>query len=262
MLRNLAALWIGFFVAACTAQQSQVVLQPGYVKLNPKDGQEYAWKPAGTFMTSSPCTEPECRQTSLPRSVTIAHGFWMGRTEITVGAYKQFVADTGESMPPESEWSPGFMNKRLPIVRLTWDEAGYFCAWAGGRVPSESEWEYAARSGSGSETETDTDRDKVAWHAGNSGGKGPLAVGQTQANAWGLFDILGNVWEWTTGSFPLTGTNDGPNVPPHPDRPFYAIRGGGWGDPPRLIRVSVRGRAEAGHRSNSIGARCILPRLN
>jgi len=115
----------------------------------------------------------------------------MGRTEIAVAAWKRFVADTGESMPPESEWNPGFVDNQRPIVRLTWDEAGYFCAWAGGRVPSETEWEYAALSGA--ESDTGTDVNAVAWYAANSGGKGPLAVAQKQPNAWALFDVLGNV---------------------------------------------------------------------
>ena len=180
-----------------------------------------------------------------------------GRTEVTVGAYKRFVRDTGESMPPESEWNPGFKDDQRPIVRLTWDEAGLFCAWAGGRVPSEAEWEYAARSGN--ESDVYAELDAIAWYGNNSGRKGALPVGQKQANAWGLLDMLGNVWEWTTGLFPLTGKNDGPNLPPHPDRPFFAIRGGGWGD--ARIQVSARGRAEAGHRSNSIGARCVVEGL-
>jgi len=184
----------------------------------------------------------------------------MGRTEIAVAAWKRFVADTGESMPPESEWNPGFVDNQRPIVRLTWDEAGYFWRLGRWRVPSETEWEYAALSGA--ESDTATDVNAVAWYAANSGGKGPLAVAQKQPNAWALFDVPCNVWEWTTGLFPLTGKDDGPNVPPHPDRPFYAIRGGGWGDAQVSSAALVRGRAEAGHRSNSIGARCILAGLN
>jgi formylglycine-generating enzyme required for sulfatase activity len=191
--------------------------------------------------------------------MTIAKGFWMGQTEVTVGAYKRFVAATGENMPPDSQWNPEWQENQRPIVNLTWDEAGAFCRWAGGRLPSETEWEYAARSGS--EAQRYGQLDAVAWYIDNSGRKGPLAVAQKTANAWGLYDTLGNVWEWTTGLYPLTGQNDGPNLPASPTGTFLAIRGGSWDDATRLVRISVRGRAEAPHRSNSIGARCVLDSL-
>ncbi len=162
-------------------------------------------------------------------------------------------------MPPESQWNPEWQDDRRPIVNLTWDEAAAFCSSAGGRLPSEEEWEYAARDG------IDAARsgalDEIASYSDNSGRKGAAPVGQKLPNAWGLFDMLGNVWEWTTGLYPLTGKNDGPNLPAKPGSPFWAIRGGSWEDAARLLGVSVRGRAETPHRSNSIGARCVLDGL-
>jgi formylglycine-generating enzyme required for sulfatase activity len=176
-----------------------------------------------------------------------------------VGAYKQFAAATSTSLPPESQWNPRWQSEQQPIVNVTWDDANAFCKWAGGRLPSEDEWEYAARSGR--RAPRDSELDPVAWFSDNSGRKGPLAVGQKTANAWGLYDTLGNVWEWTTGLYPLTGRNDGPNLPSSPGGTFWAIRGGSWDDAARLIRAWVRGRAETAHRSNSIGARCALDSL-
>jgi formylglycine-generating enzyme required for sulfatase activity len=223
------------------------------IRLNTKDGQKYAWIPAGRLTIEGAVSVPRENAT---RAVKINKGLWVGQTEITVQAYQLFVNDTGESMPPESQWNPGFKNNHMPIVNMTWDEARAFCAWAGGRLPSEVEWEYAARAGNA--TEPSDELAVIAWYGKNSGQSGPLEVGQKRANAWNLYDMFGNVWEWTTGRFPLTGKNDGPNLPPHPDRPFFAIRGGSWADPDRVIGASARGRAEAGHRSNSIGARCVL----
>jgi formylglycine-generating enzyme required for sulfatase activity len=201
----------------------------------------------------------ECRGEQSPHKVTIAHGYWMGQTEVTVSAYKRFVAATKARMPADSQWNPGWTETERPIVNLTWDEAAAFCSWAGGRLPSEDEWEYAARAGN--DTSHYGALDATSWYSDNSGGKGPLAVKQKRANAWNAFDMLGNVWEWTTGLYPLTGQNDGPNLPANPSEPYWAIRGGSWGDATRLLRVSVRGRAETSHRSNSIGARCVLDRL-
>ncbi len=232
----------------------------GDITLNSRDGQKYAWIPAGSSALGCSNGDSECDRGEPPlHPVTIRKGFWMGQTEVTVGAYKRFVADTGESLPPESQWNPGFKNDQVPIVLVAQDEAGLFCAWAGGRVPSETEWEYAARSRS--DAVRYGDPDTVAWYRENSGMKGPAAVGQKQPNGWGLYDMLGNVWEWTTGPFPLDSQSNGPNLPLHPDRPFLAIRGVSWADAVRLIRVSVRGRAEVGHRSPFIGFRCIVDNL-
>jgi formylglycine-generating enzyme required for sulfatase activity len=241
-------------------------LKAGDIRGNSKDGQRYVWIPAGAFTMGCSKGDAECgRGEPSPQLATIAKGFWLGQTEVTAGVYKQFAAATGASMPPESQWNPGWQDSLRPIVNLTWSEAEAFCKWAGGRLPSEAEWEYAARSGS--ESTRYGELDAVAWYAGNSGGKGALAVGQKRASPWGLFDMLGNVWEWTTGHYPLTGQNDGPNLPLSPGGPvspgatFWAIRGGSWADASGLIRVSVRGRAETPHRSNSIGARCAVDNL-
>jgi formylglycine-generating enzyme required for sulfatase activity len=217
--------------------------------------------PAGSFtMGCSSEGDPQCgRGDPPPQLMMIAKGFWMGQTEITVGAYKRFIGATGGSMPPDSQWNPRWQDNQRPIVNVTWDEAAAFCKWAGGRLPSETEWEYAARSGD--KAQRYGDLNAVAWYVDNSGRQGPLAVGQKSANAWGLYDTLGNVWEWTTGLYPLTGQNDGPNLPATPLETFWAIRGGSWDDAARLVRISVRGRAETPHRSNSIGARCALEGL-
>lgn len=231
----------------------------GQVKQNPKDGQPYVWVPAGTFTMGCSQGDTECRGEQAPHAVTISHGFWMGQTEVTVGAYTQFVVATKTSMPPDSRWNPGWQDDHRPIVNLTWDDAAAFCSAAGGRLPSEEEWEYAARAGN--KAARYGTLDAIAWYADNSERKGALAVRQKRANAWGLYDMQGNAWEWTTGLYPLTGRNDGPNLPANPSEPFWAIRGGSWEDASRLLRASVRGRATTSHRSNSIGARCVVESL-
>lgn len=254
-----SVIWAAVLAASAAGQQPLAGLKAGDLKGNSKDDQQYVWIPAGTFTRGCSPGEAECGRGDAPSQLMrIAKGFWMGQTEVTVGAYKRFVAATGGSMPPESQWNPRWQDNERPIVNVTWDEAGSFCKWAGGRLPSEIEWEYAARSGN--EAQRYGELDAVAWYVDNSGRKGPLAVGQKRPNAWGLYDTLGNVWEWTTGLYPLTGRNDGPNLPASPSGTFFALRGGSWDDATRLIRISVRGRAEGPHRSNSIGARCALDR--
>jgi formylglycine-generating enzyme required for sulfatase activity len=250
------AAWFTVAAATATAQPALPASKAGEIRDNPRDGEQYAWIPAGSFTMGCSQGDPECRGEQSPRAVSIPRGFWMGRTEVTVAAYKRFVAATKMNMPPDSEWNPGWQDDRRPIVHVTWDEAAAFRSAAGGRLPSEEEWEYAARAGS------DAARygtlSEIAWFADNSGQKGAARVQQKQANGWGLSDMLGNVWEWTTGLYPVTGSNGGPNLPANPSGPFWALRGGSWGNASPLLRVSVRGRAETSHRSNSIGARCVL----
>ena len=248
--------WAAVVAASAAGQQGNTAPKAGEVKGDSKDGEQYAWIPAGSFTMGCSRGDTECRGEQAPHSVTIAHGFWMGQAEITVGAYKRFVASTMASMPPDSEWNPGWQDNGRPMVNLMWDEAAAFCSAAGGRLPSEEEWEYAARAGN--EAARYAALDTIAWYADNSGRKGPVAVRQKQANGWGLYDMLGNVWEWTTGLYPLTGRNDGPNLPASPSGPFWAIRGGSWGDATILLRVSVRGRAATSHRSNSTLVRGAL----
>jgi formylglycine-generating enzyme len=251
--------WVAVLATSAVGQKGLTASKAGEVKENSRDGEPYAWIPAGTFTMGCSRVDAECRGEQAPHRVTIAHGFWMGQTEVTVRAYKAFAAATMASMPPDSNWNPGWQDNRRPIVNLTWDEAAAFCSAAGGRLPSEEEWEYAARAGN--QAARYGGLEAIAWYADNSGLKGAVAVRRKQANGWGLYDMLGNVWEWTTGLYPLTGRNDGPNLPANPSEPFWAIRGGSWADASRLLRVSVRGRAATSHRSNSIGARCALDSL-
>ena len=86
----------------------------------------------------------------------------------------------------------------MPIVGVTWNEAKSYCAWAGGRLPTEAEWEYAARAGSTEERYGPVD--EIAWYENNSGLKAHEA-GQKRANDYGLFDMLGNVFEWANDRY-------------------------------------------------------------
>ena len=229
---------------------------PGSVRVSPKDGLKYVWIPPGTFQMGCSPGDMECNDDEEPpHPVTISKGFWLGQTPVTVAAYKRFASDTSGKMPPAPDFNTGWNNGQMPIVNVTWDEAQAYCAWAGGRLPTEAEWEYAARAGS---TEARYGAvDEIGWHEGNSGGRAH-EVGQKRPNGFGLYDMLGNVWEWVNDWYDARYYERSPSEdPPGPSKKKERVlRGGGWYFNPRILRAAYRIRAQPGIMPDVIGFRC------
>ena len=259
----------------------------GDSKLNPKDGLTYMYIPPGTFRMGCSQGDGECDDDEKPaREVTLTKGFWLGQTEVTVEAYRRHTQATGKEMPPEPKFkdralNPGWRNGKMPIVDVTWDEAKSYCEWTGGRLPTEAEWEYAARGGmSGARHGALGD---VAWY-GDNAGKSRIdtariwaseqskygdrlfenentfhGVGLKTPNAFGLYDMLGNVWEWVADwygeKYYVSGETTDPQGPPKGE--YRALRGGSWYYPPVNARVSFRVRDEPANRNDDFGFRCV-----
>jgi sulfatase modifying factor 1 len=229
-------------------------LTPGEVKINPNDGQRYVWIAPGTFRMGCSPGDNQCDDNEKPpHTVTITRSFWMAQTEVTVGAYRRFAQATGKSMPP----APGFrQDESHPVVNVTWDDAVAYCRWAGGRLPTEAEWEYAARAGTTGPYYGDLNA--IAWYFGNSGYQ-THPVGQKGPNAFRLYDMLGNVWEWVAdwyGEKYYAGSEardpEGP-----PGGTTRGLRGGSWLNYLRNLRASYRVRYEPGNRYDLLGFRCV-----
>ena len=194
----------------------------------------------------------ECTDDEKPaHTVTISRGFWMGQTEVTVGAYKRFAISGGGALPS------GNGNDDQPVVYVSWNGAAAYCRWAGGRLPTEAEWEYAARAGTA--VERYGNPDAVAWHNGNSG-KRVHAVGQKEPNAFRLFDMLGNVYEWVADWYgkEYFGASEPRDPQGPPSGEYRVLRGGSWVVNPGLARASYRGWNPPGGRIVDLGFRCVL----
>ena len=229
---------------------------PVTVRQNPKDQLNYVWIRPGTFMMGCSPGDEECfAQEKPPHPVRLAKGFWIGQTEVTVNAYQRFARGTGRDMPSTPIFNLDWSDVQMPIVNVSWDDAQEYCTWAGGRLPMEAEWEYAARAGSRESRYGAPD--EVAWYSANSALE-PHAVGQKQANAFGLFDMLGNVWEWVNDWYDESYYRHSPSQdPPGPESGLQRVlRGGSWGGLSRYARVSTRIRGFSGDNKGFNGFRC------
>ncbi len=162
-------------------------------------------------------------------------GFWMGQTPVTVAAYRRFTEGSKRDIPQ------GQQGDDHPVVNVSWDDTVAYCKWAGDRLPTEAEWEYAALAGSS--VDPYGPLDEVAWYTENSNGT-THPVEQKKPNAWGLYDTLGNVWEWCDDYYEQGS-----------DR--RVLRGGSWGFSQEDVRASFRDRCGPALRNNNAGFRCV-----
>ena len=245
-MRSLAGVLITCAVAVLlAAQQPASTIVAGAKKVNPKDGLTYVRVPPGKFQMGCSPGDSECGEDEIPvHEVTITKNFWLGQTAVTQQAYERVIGKN-----PANHKGPN-----LPVEEVNWEEAQAYCAAIGGRLPTEAEYEYAARAGSASARYASLD--EIAWHSGNSGGASH-EVAQKLPNAFGLYDMVGNSWQWvadwygkytsdpqTDPTGPATGTHKEP-------------KGGSWGTAAKSVRASHRDTVEPNHRGNKLGMRCV-----
>jgi formylglycine-generating enzyme required for sulfatase activity len=217
---------------------------PPAVRVNPADGLEYVLIPGGAFQMGCAPGEALCKPDSKPaREVTISRAFYMSKTEVTVDAYGKIAIIREKGLKP--------------VGGVSWLEAKKFCELAGGRLPTEAEWEYAARAGETGPYKGSLD--EAAWYQANSGGAAREA-GVKQPNGYGLHDTLGNVWEWVSDAYSANYYRVGALLDPQgPERGAQrVVRGGSYSTPGVYVSYSARFAFPPETRDSTIGFRCVL----
>ncbi len=228
---------------------------------------DFSYIPAGSFMMGSPTSDTKSDDSERPQhQVTISKPFLMAQTPVT---QEQWFAVMGTD-PSE------FKGPRRPVENIVWENAVFFCnglsemdglppaydgfgsslrlipGSTGYRLPTEAEWEYACRART--TTPRYGDIDSIAWYDKNSGAQ-THDVGQKEPNAWGLYDMLGNVWEWTWDRYGTyeAGSQTDPQGPASGST--RVIRGGSWNLYASFARAGRRLRDTPGYHDSGLGFR-------
>ena len=258
-----------------TAQASEMT---DYVQTIPLTGTRYEMVAikGGEFLMGSPVLEANRQPDEGPRASVVIKPFWMGKHEVTWDEYEPFmitqaarhkhgvridydpvthtiVDAVSQPTGPYVEMSFGMGQRGFPAISMTQHAANKYCQWLSAqtghfyRLPTEAEWEYACRAGTttaysfGSDT---TGIDDYAWYYDNSNEK-YQKVGRKKPNPWGLYDMHGNVSEWTADQFEpdyFRQLKPGVQTPfVHPTRLYpRTVRGGNWDDDPENLRSAAR----------------------
>ncbi len=198
-------------------------------------------------------SKPSIKMISIP-----GKDFKMSETEVTIGQYLAFCKATNSHYPEWLEQGSEYnihtgtddhykkagmseSNTNYPITGVSATDADAFCRWMGGSLPTEQEWEYAAKGGQSYEYAGSNNIDEVAWYDGNSGSKAH-PVKQKRANGYGLYDMSGNVWEWTSST----------------EGSYRVLRGGSWDLNAARCRVANRGHGTPSNRDFNFGFRLAV----
>lgn len=233
-------------------------------RVEPRTGLAFAYLPPGTFLMGSPEGEPGRGKDEARHPVTLTRGVWMGRTEVTRAQWERVMGPAErhpEKPNPFRDADPG-----LPMVSVSHADVLAFLrrleALAPGerfRLPTEAEWEYACRAGRA-----------TAYHGGDTLGPEdaafstrdaplhqPRPAGSHPPNAWGLHDLHGNAWEWTSDGY--APYPPGPAVDPQgpPSATLKVLRGGSWAFDAASARSAARYHHDPADLGHSIGFRVV-----
>ncbi len=213
-----------------------------------------AWIPPGQFLMGGSANDNE-----KPHRVSLSKGFWMGIHPVTQAQYEAVMG-----------YNPShFQGEDRPVENVSWDDAQEFCkkirALTGrhARLPTEAEWEHACRAGTGGDYWCGNDEaalKKAAWYDANSG-KQTHPVGKLAPNKWGLYDVLGNVWEWCEDAYEADSYKKLPANDPvckGSGQTYRVLRGGSWNNHATYCRCASRDSSTPDLRNLGLGFRLVL----
>ncbi len=195
----------------------------------------------GSFMMGCEESDKECYPDQQPKRKVNISTFEISRYEVTVGEYEMICKATKRSMPSPPPY--GFIDSH-PIVYITWQDAMDYAKWIGGRLPTEAEWEFAAKGGINSKGYTysgSNNYDEVGWCYENSSNQ-THPIGQKLPNELGIYDMSGNAWEWVGDNYEIFYYKTSPSI--NPKGPMKGLgkvnRGGCFSFDFNLMRTSHR----------------------
>jgi len=259
------------------------------------------YAPAGSFLMGSAAGDPEADDDEVPEHEVTLDGFWIDRTEVTNAQFALFVDATGHETTAEVEgWSWVYDGdtwaatngadwrhsagpnsdlaglEQHPVLHVSWYDSEFYCEWAGGRLPTEAEWEYAARGSDGNDYPWGDDFDGELTnfcdancpfdHADDAYDDGyaqtaPAGSYSGGASWIGALDMAGNAWEWVHDWYDGEYYDSSPSINPTgpADGSFKVLRGGGWYYTSVDLRSADRYQTQPGGRYDLYGFRCAVP---
>jgi formylglycine-generating enzyme required for sulfatase activity len=264
--------------ATRTASRSPTTaLKAGATKVLQPSGITLVYVPAGEFLMGSADSDTDAQSDEKPQHTVVLDAYWIGQTQVTNAQYRRFIeaggygtrtywSDAGwawkesKGVTQPDNWNvPQWNWAEYPVVGLSWYEAEAYARWAEVRLPTEAEWEYAARGGPvslGYKYAGSNSVDEVAWYQDNSGSVTHPVAGK-KANELGLYDMSGNVWEWVAdwydGGYYASSPRENPSGPS--SGAYRVLRGGSWHYDAVDLRCVDRNGTNPDKRKNDVGFR-------
>ena len=244
-----------FVIIGCVPAKSEA----GATRTAEKDGMVQVFIPEGSFIMGSSADDPQADEDEKPSHEVFLDSFWMDRTEVTNAMYLRCISAGACTPPARSPYYENAEYAKHPAIGISWPQAQNYCQWAKRRLPTEAEWEKAARG---------TDRRVYPW--GNSppnidlanfnhqvNETVPVGMNTKGASPYGVLDMAGNAWEWVADGYQAEFYSHSPQENPISDSPVNrrVLRGGNWDSNADGIRVTNRFWAFPG-RNDTDGFRC------